>query len=167
MKVMVRLLRNVYEEIGTDLSRPHSFAGERVGFLFGRTGNGRTTTLLLVTSYLSVEDDGYVPNEAAGARINSGTIRGVMQRALTTGEVVLHVHVHEHRGAPRFSSVDERELARLVPAFARVSADVPHGALVLSRDSAAAMVWLPGALTPQHTQCISVVGYPMRLGGDT
>jgi hypothetical protein len=166
MSVVVRMPRALYQRASDDLTRPHDFAWERVGFLFGRAGGGGGSTLLLMTSYDSVADDCYVQDARVGARINSTAIRAAMQRALTTGEVVLHVHVHDHRGVPGFSWVDERELARLVPSFARVAPNVPHGALVLSRDRGSAMVWMPSAAAPQRTENISVVGYPMALWRD-
>ena len=37
MKVKVRIPRRLNDEVRADLSRPHPFAAERVGLLFGST----------------------------------------------------------------------------------------------------------------------------------
>ena len=38
MKVEIKLTGSLYKKILRDLARPHPFAAERVGFVFGRTG---------------------------------------------------------------------------------------------------------------------------------
>jgi hypothetical protein len=125
VKVILRIPQTVYRTAVEDLKRTHDFAGERVGFMFGRVGSGRTDTLLLVSSYEAVPDDGYVRDDYVSARINATTIRTMMQRTLTTGESAFHVHVHDHQGTPALSWLDESELARLMPSFARTGAERP------------------------------------------
>lgn len=166
MSIAIRVPRKLYQHLRNDLARAHDFAWERVGFLFGRAGRAANQSLLLMTDYEPVADEQYVRDEQVGARIGSAAIRLAMQRSLTSGEVVLHVHLHDHRGVPHFSRVDEHELARLVPSFARVAPQAPHGALVLSRDRGAAAIWLPGSAASVRTEDISVVGYPISLWRD-
>lgn len=163
MKVILRIPQTVYRTAVEDLKRAHDFAGERVGFMFGRVGSGRTDTLLLVSSYEAVPDDGYVRDDYVSARINATTIRTMMQRTLTTGESAFHVHVHDHQGTPALSWLDESELARLMPSFARTAPSVPHGAIVLSRNRGAATIWLPEESISRPVEIISVVGHPIRL----
>jgi hypothetical protein len=160
MRATIRMPRGVYNEAIEHLLREHAFAVERVGFMYARVADAGASALLLVTSFEPVPDEEYVPDHGVGARIGGGAIRRAMQRALSTGDSVLHVHLHAHRGPTAFSRVDERELARLVPSFGRVSKNVPHGAVVFSRDHATALVWGHDG-HPVRTEAVAVVGFPV------
>lgn len=159
----MRLPRPLYQEALADLKRRHPFAAERVGFLFVRVGSTDGAVLLLGCGYAPVADAEYVEDLGVGARINSTAIRSAMQRVLDTRQGVFHVHLHEHRGAPRFSWVDTREHGRLVPSFQAVGPKSVHGALVFSLNGAGAVAWPADALDPVVVDRISVVGYPLSL----
>ncbi len=55
---------------------------------------------------------------------------------------MFHVHMHGHAGRPGFSRIDLREQSKFVPDFFKVRREMPHGAIVFSRDMAAGRVWL-------------------------
>ena len=169
MNVTVRMRRRLYEEVRADLSRPHPFASERVGFLFGRLGYAdETDRLVLLAGYSPLEDDRYIDDPRSGARIDSQAIRGAMQGVLDRGEGVFHVHMHDFAGKPHFSRMDRAELPRLIPSFQAVGPSFAHGLFLLSEDECAAEVWLPGSDKAVAAGRISIVGYPTRLieGGE-
>lgn len=166
MSVILRVPRALYETVMADLARPHSFAAERVGFLFtraGRASGGRW--LALAVDYTPVAEEHYTPNDdpRIGVEINSGGIRAAMQRILDTGQGAFHVHLHEHRGQPRFSRVDLRDLPPLVASFQRLDQRAVHGGLVLSHDGATALTWPPGESKLVPAEKVAVVGFPMSL----
>ncbi len=165
MTFSVRLLRSTYEQAMTDLLRPHPFAMERVGFFYGRASNAAGPhTRLLMVDYLSIPDEHYIDDPGVGARINAAAIRAAMQHCLSTGDVALHVHLHDHAGEPMFSFIDERELGRLVPSFGAVAPHVPHGALVLSQDNGTALIWT-AKNSPTKAASVSVIGFPTLKWG--
>jgi hypothetical protein len=169
MNVRIRLTRRLHEGVRADLSRPHPFAAERVGFLFGRLGNvGTDAPLVLLTGYSPLADDRYIDDPPSGARIDSQAIRGAMQQVLDRREGVFHVHMHGLAGRPRFSRMDRAELPRLIPGFRAVGPGLAHGLFLLSEDECAAEVWLPGNEEPVEAARISIVGYPLQIveGGE-
>jgi hypothetical protein len=167
MSIIIRLTRKLYEEVLSDLRRPHAHAAERVGFLYGRLAQA-PHPLILMTHYSPVADERYVHDLDVGARIDGDAIRTAMQGVLDTGTGVFHTHLHEWLGRPGFSVVDNRELPKLVPAFQAVGRGQATGLFLLSPDSAIADVWLPGAQRPQRAGRITIVGYPLQfLGGET
>jgi len=95
----LRLTRRLCDEVRVDLARPHAFAAERVGFLFGRLGNAQTNDpMVLFTGYSSLDDERYINDPNSGARIDSHAIRGAMQQVINRHEGVFHVHMHEWNG---------------------------------------------------------------------
>lgn len=169
MNVRIRLTRPLHDLVRSDLSRPHPIAAERVGFLFGRLGSaGPDTKLILMTGYLPLDDDRYIDDPKAGARIDSQAIRGAMQGVLDRGEGVFHVHMHGWTGKPRFSRLDRDELPRLIPGFQAVGQSFAHGLFLLSEDECAAAVWLPDRNRAVEAASITVVGHPLQIfpGGE-
>jgi hypothetical protein len=167
MKVEIRLTGSLHGDILRDLARPHPFAAERVGFVFGRVGSladeGR---LVLLNRYHSIPDDQYIDDPAVGARIGSDAITCAMQaiyygRAAREG--VFHIHVHPHRGETGMSSVDEREIPRMMPGFQSVGREAVHGIIILSLDHGSGCVWLPGRKEPVAAGSISVIGKPLGV----
>lgn len=166
MPIIIRMTRELYEEVLKDLRRPHAHAAERAGFLYGRLAAG-PTSLVLMSRYWSVPDDHYIPDMYVGARINGYAIRAAMQGALDKGDGVFHTHLHERPGRPSFSVTDSNELPKFVPAFRVVSRGQPAGLFLLSSDSAIVDVWLPGAERRERACRITIVGQPLQfLGGN-
>jgi hypothetical protein len=154
----------LHEEMLSDLRRPHAHAAERVGFLYGRLA-ATTRPLILMTRYIPVPDEHYIPDPDVGARINGDAIRAAMQGVLDSGDGVFHTHLHEWPGRPGFSFTDKKELPKLVPAFQAIGRTQASGLFLLSPDSAIADVWLPGAQHPERASRISIVGYPLQIIG--
>jgi hypothetical protein len=164
MTPQIRLPRALYDAMQANLRRPHPFAGERVGFLYGRLANaGTDRPLILMTAYDPLDDDRYLPDPTVGARIDSAAIRSAMQGVIDRGEGVFHTHLHAWPGAPRFGLTDQAELPRLVPSFQTFGRHQAHGLFLLSDDGAYADVWMPGRKSPAAASRICVVGFPMLL----
>lgn len=162
--VRIRLSKVLVEEMKADLRRPHPFAAERVGFLSVATGLSEGGEFLVLgLEYRPVAAEHYIEDPYVGVKIGVGAIREAVDRVRLSRRGLFHVHMHEHRGGPRFSSTDRGEQPRLVESFRRVGGQLPHGMLVLSDDSAAAWVWLPGATTPVRPTMITIIGYPMTV----
>lgn len=162
--ILFRISGNLYRTIQNDLRRPHEFAAERIGFLFVRPGKlAGADVLLLGAEYLPVLDKDYVDDLTVGARINGDAIRMAMQKVLDTRQGCFHVHLHEHKGKPRFSGTDNRELKVLIPTFRQVGTANYHGALLLSDDSACAVALPPDEDVFTDDFRITFIGPPMQI----
>ena len=156
----LRMPRALLERIRVDLHRPHAFAAERVGFLLARKAECAGGELLLAWHYEPLQEDEYLWDPQVGARINRQAIRRMLGHALK-GESVLHVHMHEHRGVPGFSHVDEKNLHELIPSFCATAAQTLHGALLLSEDAGIAWCWSGGQGGAHPVSRITIVGSPL------
>lgn len=166
MSAELRLPRWLCERMLADLVRPHPFAHERVGIAYTRLGDaGADHTLVFPVDYAPVPDGDYIhsTSRSVGAEIGAVAIRRAMQYILDSGEGVFHVHLHPHRGRPRFSPVDERSLPGLVRSFGHAGPQAAHGALLFSEDAAIALVQLPDQADPAAAARISIVGFPLRI----
>ena len=128
-------------EIRRDLSRRHSFAFERVGFVFCEFVPSELA--LLPRSFASVRDEDYLRDEFAAACINVNPIRSAIRHALKHAQGVFHIHAHEHRGHPDFSRTDLTMLAEIAPALRAASPETPHGGFLLSEDRFLARAEMP------------------------
>lgn len=159
MKIVFKIPQGLFTEIHRDLSRPHEFAAERVGFIAcGLSPFGTDGLLLLGATYHPVADQHYIDDPRVGAMMNSDAIRSALEIAYNRNVAMFHVHRHEHYGRPGFSRVDRRENARFIPDFFKVRSSLPHGALVLSHDSMAGLCWLARDKNPIEIQEFLVVG---------
>lgn len=164
VKLQVRLSRPIYQGILRDLSRPHDFASERVGFATARIGNaGGDPLLVLVDSYAPVADENYIDDPTTGARINADAIRGAMQLVLDRQCGIFHVHLHPHHGRPRLSRLDLRELPRLIASIRNAGQSQAHGLLLFSQDYCVAFVWPPAGRGLVEATRMSLVGFPMEI----
>jgi hypothetical protein len=166
MTTKVRITRKLLDEVRADLSRPHPFATERVGFLYGRLASaGADSPLVLMTGYEPVADDRYINDPWSGARIDSQAIRGAMQGVLDRGQGGLHVHMHHWPGRPALSRMDAEEIPPVVTGLRRVGLAQAHGIVLLHEEECAAWVWLPGQDNAVEAEVFSVVGFPTKLFG--
>lgn len=146
----------------SDLSRPHAHASERVGFLTCGAASGPDGQLLVLeAAWHPVDDADYLVDHTVGAHIGPGAFRKILQLAYSKPVAILHVHRHDHLGLPWFSRVDLDSLHNFVPDFWNVRPELPHGALVLSLDAAAGLIWLPHAPAPIRFGRIDKVGVPL------
>jgi hypothetical protein len=166
MKVIVRIQQSLIDKIRADLSRPHPFAAERVGFILGRLDDaGPELAVVLMTQYLSLADERYIDDPRSGARIDSGAIRGAMQAVLDNNQGAFHVHMHGWPGRPTLSRMDATEIPPVVTGLARAGPAHAHGIFLMHNVECAAWVWLSGATGPIMAQSVSVVGYPLLIFG--
>lgn len=163
MRPVVRLTRQAFDGIALDLSRPHPFALERVGFVFSKLSfAGPEVAVVFPVAYVPVSDEHYIEDDSVGVRIGTEAIRFAHQHALTTRLGCLHVHMHPGAARPWFSRVDLETLAGLSPSLRRMAPGAAHGGLVLAHDRASGLLWLPSASEPVEAD-VTVVGYPMLL----
>lgn len=161
MRVTFRMPRALRDEVLVDLARPHPVATERVGFLLCGTALTPRGLLVLARDYLSVADDAYLPEPRVGAMVSASGFRPALQYAYGHRCSVWHVHCHTHAGPPGFSMTDRRESARFVPDFFKVRPELPHGALLLSRDSLCGLCWDTRGAAPSEVESLAIVGAPM------
>ena len=149
MRVIFRARTTFLASVRQNLSRRHAFADERVGFISIVAANTKTDLVLIAKDYHPVLDEDYVDDQSVGAMMSSEAIRKALNIALFQPVGMLHVHMHGHRGEPKFSKIDLTEQTKFVPDFFKVRPQMPHGAIVLSRDSARGRIWLnPNELLP-------------------
>lgn len=168
MRTVFRITGQLLQTMRADLHRTHAFAAERVGFISCRPARLVDDGFLIVAAnYHPVADEDYLDDPTVGAQMGPTAIRKALQIALTERASMFHVHMHEHRGMPRFSRVDHRESRKFVPDFFNVAPQVPHGALVLSYDSMTGLTWKTKAGEPETILVLSSVGAPLRRSWGT
>lgn len=163
MRNQFRIRRDLLREIHADLERPHEFAHERVGFIACRASKSSTGYVVLAYEYLPVHDEHYVNDSSVGAMMGSAAIRTALQFAYRSRASVFHVHSHGGRGRPSFSRVDLRENARFIPDFFNVAPTTPHGAVVLSNDNIAGLIWVAPGVQRQVIDEAVVIGAPLLI----
>lgn len=140
----------LWRTIHDDLSRPHPHAHERVGFAFANAAKLVDGAVgLYLSHYRPVADGQYIFEPHVGALINGDGLRDAMQFAYGKQLAAFHVHRHEHTGNPWFSKYDLDESRKFMPDFFHVTPGGPHGALLLSHDSATAIVWTAKGAAPK------------------
>lgn len=163
----IRLTGALYDEVVRDLSRPHPFAAERVGFVFGRIGSLRDSNkVILLNRYHSIPDAHYVNDPTVGARIGPEAMTRAMQdvyHGRTRQEGIFHIHLHGHKGPPGVSGVDSRDLPGFIPGFKSAGRQAAHGIVIFSEDHGSGWVWLPSSHNPVLARAIVVVGSPLQL----
>lgn len=142
MNVLFRATEAFMASVRRDLTRPHAFAHERIGFITTRAAAGADYLVVLAEDYYPVADDDYVRDPMVGARIGQHALRKALNLALLAPVGVVHVHMHLLPSRRLwFSQVDLSEMRNFMPDFFKVGPKMPHGALVLSPRSAAGLVW--------------------------
>jgi hypothetical protein len=150
-----------------DLARPHPFAFERVGFLYGRYATAADLHLVLATHYVAVPDDQYVRDFSVGARISGDAIFDACDRTKRTGMCCFHAHAHGIApGVTWFSGTDLNTLRELGPTLRRMAPLAAHGGVVLTGDTASVLAWAPGDEAGRGGR-VAIIGFPTHLyGGD-
>jgi hypothetical protein len=167
MRIDIKLTGRLYNKIIRDLARPHPFAAERVGFVFGRVGLlADEGSLIHLTRYHSIPDDQYVDDPSVGARIGSEALTWTMQTLYfgrATREGIFHIHMHQHKGETRMSRIDSGDISKLIPGFQSVSSEAAHGIIILSMNHGSGWVWLPARKEPIPANTMSVIGVPVGI----
>jgi hypothetical protein len=146
MTLMFRISNALLQSIHTDLSRPHAFAAERVGFLAcGVASTANNGLGIYGASYHPVLDEDYLDDRRAAAMLGPAAFRKILQQAYREPAAVFHIHRHDHYGAPSPSRIDETESEKFIPDFWKVCPRHPHGILILSMDSLYGRVWHPAS----------------------
>jgi hypothetical protein len=162
--IKIRMPGKLHAQMLEDLKRPHSFAYERVGFLYATTSvlpDG--TRLVLCNNYHAVADEDYIEDDSVGAKIGSAAIRGAMQKINDGRCGGFHVHLHDHSGLTSPSGTDKEGLPPVVQSLANIGKTEVNGMLILSRDSFYAMVKIDGIAHMVLPDSIVATGYPMTM----
>ena len=162
MKCILRLRRSLFDEILSDLRRPHAHAFERVGFLYGRLARAGSLVIMVPFEYTPVPDEQYVDDRTVGAMIDADALFDAHQRARSTGQCCLHVHAHGDTDGTWFSRTDVSTLDRIGPSLQRMAKSAAHGGLVLTNTMGACLMWLPEETKPVRS-AVSIVGFPLTL----
>ena len=162
MSAIFKIRRDILKGIHADLSRPHPFAQERVGFVACKLAElpGGVIAVLAQT-YLPLADNHYENDTSVGAMMNGAAIRTALQYSFNHRAAMFHIHRHDHHGVPQLSFVDITEAKRFVPDFWKVQPNLAHGALVLSHDLIGGMWWNPKMREPRSFHRYVTVGFPM------
>lgn len=163
MTIQLKITRRLLEVIRCDLARRHPFAHERVGFISAGLSSAEDNLLILARTYRAVADGDYLPDPSVGAMMGPDAIRKALQWAMSEGVAIFHVHTHGGTGRPGFSGIDLREQAKFVPNFFQIAPQCPHGALVLSNNSAHGHIWLDGDKPCEVITGFVEVGAPLKL----
>lgn len=159
MRAVLRIRRDLFARVLADLGRPHTFAFERVGFVFGKIARAGALTIVLPYEYVPVPDEHYIKSRRVGALIGPDAMFDAHNRTRTSGLCCLHVHAHEGGGRTWFSPVDLETLNDIGPSLQRMAKKAAHGGLVLTNDAAEALLWLPGEAESVKAG-VSIVGFP-------
>lgn len=161
--IHLKIIKPIYDRMQIDLNRSHPFAYERVGFIFARKDITVGSILLLATDYFSIPDTQYIYDQNVGARINSTALRSVMERAYSSKECILHVHLHDHFGPPSLSKVDRIGYKQMIPSFHNIGGSAIHGAIIFSLNDATGLIWESRTDIPIPVDKLSIVGYPLEI----
>jgi hypothetical protein len=135
----MRLTRVMFLDALRDLSRPSPLAFERVAVFHARFASQYEQGIVVLTGYSPCPDDAYMPGEQA-ANFDSRWLMEESQRAAMQNAGIFLTHAHDHRGKPWFSISDSKTNTTLVYPISRIDPSLPSGALLLSQDSAVALV---------------------------
>jgi len=167
MKVEIKMTGAFRDEVLIDLRRKHSFAHERVGFCRARQVNLHEGKLIVLTGYVPVNDEDYLPNDEVGALINTSALTSAMHMAYygrASNEGVFHVHLHDIPGRTRMSPDDLNSIPAVVQGLRTVNSSAPHGLLIFSADHAYACA-IPAKSSCEllEVSAVGVVGPAIRV----
>ncbi len=164
MRAVFKVTKNLWDKVHRDIVRPCNRARERVGFLSCKVTTSENGTLIILAyDYHPVSDEHYSLNSAVGACINEEAIRMALQVSLSAKCSMFHVHLHPHKGLPKFSSIDVESNCKLIPDFFGVTSHMPHGAVVFSFDKGEGLLWTSKESAPIPIDEFVVVGNPISI----
>jgi len=162
MNIVFRSTQGFMDRVRSDLMRPHPFAHERVGFIAVRAAQGLDHLVLFAEDYHPVADADYLRDDQVGAMMSQEALRKALELALFKPVGIFHVHMHTLGPRLWFSGVDLREQRKYVPDFFNIRRSMPHGAIVLSPQSAAGRTWVSAdQITPINE--FNIVGQRMQI----
>jgi len=165
MSISFQINEKILASIHEDLSRPHSFAFERVGFITCSSQMDKEKNLIIESkSYHPVKDEHYIDDPNYGALIGADAFRMALEQSYNQNASIIHIHRHEHRGRPRFSRTDNQESNKFIPSFINIKPLLPHATVVLSYDSMSGRCWLPNTEQPVPINNFIITKPSARLG---
>lgn len=165
MSITFQISEKILSTIHQDLSRPHPFAFERVGFLTCSSQIDEEQNLVIISkAYHPIKDEHYIDDPNYGALIGADAIRMALQLSYSQNASIIHIHKHEHMGRPKFSRTDNQESNKFIPSFINIKPLIPHATIVLSHDSMAGRCWVPNTEHPVPINKFIVTKPSARLG---
>lgn len=162
MLIHLKIPRAIHDAMFSDLTRPHPFAYERVGFLLVKKGTiSPDSFLLLAAEYQAIPDSFYIKDLNVGAKINSTAIRSAMELAMICRYGIIHTHLHHDEYSSLFSRTDESEFKKLIPSFHNIGGSSVHGAIVFSGNRYTGAILPKKHDKPVELSRITIVGYPI------
>jgi len=158
--IQLRMPQSIHQEMRSDLRRSHTFAFERIGYIFTKPAG---ESVLVATGYQAIPDEFYIADNSVGARIDHRAIVLAMKRADGNKAGILHTHIHNKRGLPIFSRDDRADHPNLLRSFRNAAPGMTHGFLLLSGDKMLARVWLPQQESPIDIFRYTIVDLPLSL----
>lgn len=166
-KIIFRIPNAIHLEMLNDLRRKHPHAWERMGFLHTRLKwLDKMTVLIIANFYQVLEDEDYIRDSSVGAKIGASAIRKAMQYMIENRTGGFHVHLHDHRGRPGPSPVDDRGIPGIIESLSHVTKEQATGMLILSSDGFFDAIRIPGIQRKLRADSISIVGFPMQFNFD-
>lgn len=163
MKTQFKIMQSLLSDIRSDLTRPHSFAHERVGFISAGISAMGEDLLILAREYRPVDDDDYLLDHSVGAMMGPKAINKALQWAIDkNGSALFHVHTHGGGKVPVYSGIDLQESAKFVPGFFKIAPQFTHGTILLSDNAIIGQVWLNQNESPKFIDEINEIGFPLR-----
>lgn len=161
--VNFRVSKKLKEKIDIDLSKKHSYAYERVGFVLTRTHWIGEKAIVLAYDYKPVADEDYIKDDDVGARINSRAIKKAIEIAYSENCGIFHVHAHCHLEKPIESSSDIAGIKPMMESISRIGKKQLFGYVILSENSALCKIKSPSDKSFIEASVYSEVGYPMNF----
>jgi molybdopterin/thiamine biosynthesis adenylyltransferase len=162
MTPLVKITRPLLLRALEDLERPHSFAGERLGFFSFRQALHEERPLLLCYDYHPIPDGDYIPDTKCGGRIGVAAIRAAMGRSFREMAGQLWVHTHGRCGHPRPSSTDLKEGPNILRSLANAQPATLQAWGILSEDGIYGQIQTLDSQVCEFSD-LTVVGWPMVI----
>lgn len=142
LNVIGRMARHMREDL---LLSP--IAGEeRLGVALVRYASSYNRSVVVLTEYRALPNDGYVELVSAPVSFDVRWFMAEAERAASVNAGVFLVHLHDHYGMPWFSPIDMRTNREVLLPISCIDHALPTGALVLSRDRGGAALAQAGRL---------------------
>lgn len=119
---------------------------ERLGVAFARYASSYNDSVVVVTDYAPLPAGAYVEHTRAPVGFDVRWLMAQSERAGSMNAGLFLVHLHNHYGTPWFSPIDMRTNRAILLPIGLIDQTLPTGALLLSRDRAAALLVRAGRL---------------------
>lgn len=136
----INALASILRRMRADLVLPPLVGEERLGVAIARYASAYNQTVIIIVEYQELPREAYVDRLGAPVSFDTRWLMRAAEAAAKRNAGVFLAHLHDHRGKPWFSPVDMRTNRQVIRPLALIDQSLPTGALLLSRDNAAALL---------------------------